>query len=177
LNVEVSITPVVVATGIVVIENDAVKEPEGTTTVDGTAATAGLLDERLTVVSVVAGALSATVPVATLPPVTDDGATLAARTGLIFDSPINVVKLSFQIRPQLNAFSFARLCLAHQRRDAAMGGRDLVIHTDATVRIISFARLRGDVLLTAGRPCLLRCMHEGARFLHTHATSRVVGHS
>jgi len=83
LNVVVRVTPVVFTTGLVLIVNEAVVAPERTTVVAGTAAAAGLLEERWMVVSLRAGALRVTVPVAALPPVTDAGDALAARTDAV----------------------------------------------------------------------------------------------
>ncbi|PYQ96100.1 MAG: hypothetical protein DMF95_19595 [Acidobacteria bacterium] len=63
-------------------ENVAHVEPAGTTTLTGTAANAGLLDDRFTVVSDGAGLLSVIVPttIVPLPPLILDGDKLSDAT-------------------------------------------------------------------------------------------------
>jgi hypothetical protein len=79
LKVAVIVTLLLAATGQLVTLNDAVVWPARMTTLAGTEAAAGLLEERAIVVSAAAGTLSVTVPFAPTPPVTVVGDTVVAR--------------------------------------------------------------------------------------------------
>jgi hypothetical protein len=78
------VADVLLATAVVVTENVAVVCPAATVTLDGTRAAALLLERLTTAPPVGAAPFRVTVPVADVPPVTDDGLSVAEESEAAF---------------------------------------------------------------------------------------------